>query len=55
MHIFFQWLVGVIAAWRRFRQPVKRHLRRQAHGPRWSLHRPRRIGPYTRRRPRREG
>jgi len=41
-----------LTTWSR-RQSVRTHTRNQAHGPRWSQHRRRRIQEYTRKRCRR--
>ncbi len=35
------------------RQSIPGHTKQQAYGRRWSRHRPRRIGTYSRRRPQR--
>ena len=45
-------IIDTFAALFGFRQGVSEHIRRQAFGPRWSRHRPRRIHGYRRRRPR---
>jgi hypothetical protein len=45
-------LIEMLAALFGFRQPVRGHNKRQAYGPRWSKHRPRKINGYKRRRAR---
>ena len=48
-----QGLLGALIGWSRPRQSVRTHTKNQAHGPRWSQHRPRRIEEYRRKRHRR--
>lgn len=45
-------LIAFLTGSSRTRQRVRDHHKQQAVGPRWSRHRPRRIGRYTRRKPR---
>lgn len=48
-----QCLLAALTGWSRPRQSVSTHTKNQAHGPRWSRHRPRRINKYRRKRHRR--
>ncbi len=45
-----QRLLAALTGWSRPRQSVRTHTKKQAHGPRWSQHRPRRIDEYRRKR-----
>ncbi len=45
-----QCLLAALTCWSRPRQSVRTHTKKQAHGPRWSRHRPRRIKEYRRKR-----
>ncbi len=47
------WLASLFCCPRSEQQPVSNHTKHQAYGPRWSHHRPRHIGGYSRRSPRR--